>query len=248
MADAPEPGYYDRLDFNAPLSDARADSIARALAARGPSTVLDVGCGWGELLLRTVVATDSATGLGVDTNGRTLDRGRANATARGLAGRVTFEEGDGAARRDGADVVICIGADHAFGSQSDALAALHGLARPGGIALFGSGFWQRPPSEHEAESLGMQVDSLTDLAGLIEIAIAHGFRPLNIQSANNDEWEQFESGYLSDWEEWLFANSDHPDADGLRAKADTHRTEWLRGYGRVFGFAYLTLGRPRLEA
>ena len=46
------PGYYDFLDFNAPMPSARADSIARSLARTEPSVVLDVGCGWGELLLR----------------------------------------------------------------------------------------------------------------------------------------------------------------------------------------------------
>ncbi|MEP7180123.1 MAG: hypothetical protein ABI775_13635, partial [Pseudonocardiales bacterium] len=54
----------------------------------------------------------------------------------------------------------------------------------------------------------------------------------------------FESGYLADWEQWLLTYGEHPDADTVRAKADSHRTEWLRGYRAVLGFAYLTLGRP----
>ena len=45
------------------------------------------------------------------------------------------------------------------------------------------------------------------------LAIEQGFRPLTIQSANRDEWEQFESGNLADWEEWLLSYPHHADAD-----------------------------------
>lgn len=248
MTETPQPGHYEWLEFNAPLSSARADAIARELAAGRPCTILDLGCGWGELLLRTVAASPDANGLGVDTAGPGIARGRANAAARGLDGRVAFVEGDCAAPRDRADVVICVGSDHAFGDQSAALAALGGYLSPGGRLLFGSGFWRNPPSAERAAALEMTPESLPDLAGLVEIAIEQGFRPLTIQSANHDEWEQFESGYLADSEQWLLTYGDHPDADSVRAKADLHRTEWLRGYGGVLGFAYLTLGRPAVPA
>ena len=169
---------------------------------------------------------------------------RANALSRGVDARVTFESGDAAAAHESADVVICIGADHVFGDQGAALVALHDLVRPGGLVLFGSGFWHREPSIEEAAAVGMTPGSLPDLAGLVDLAIERGLRPLRIQSANRDEWEQFESGFLADWEHWLLRHGDHPDADRVRVKADTHRTGWLRGYGSVLGFAYLTLGRP----
>ena len=67
---------------------------------------------------------------------------------------------------------------------------------------------------------------------------------MEIQTANEDEWNAFESGYLADWEEWLAGNADDPDAPARRADADHHRTGWLRGYRGVLGFAYLTLAAP----
>lgn len=237
-------GYYDFLDFNAPLSGWRADAIARALAANRPRTVLDVGCGWAELLLRTVAGAPGSTGRGVDTDERALARGGNNAAGRGLADRVSFVEAGAASVRDPADVVICIGADHAFGDQRSALRQLSALTVPGGRLLFGTGYWQRPPTTDQAASVGLAPESLTDLAGLVELAMAEGFRPLHTQTANRDEWEQFESGFLADWEEWLLGNADHPEAGDVRARSDKHRTEWLHGWRHVLGFAYLTLGRP----
>ena len=242
----PAPGRYAFLDFNAPLSDARADGIARALAEAGPRNVLDIGCGWGELMLRVIAAAPTATGVGVDTDAESLARARANAAARGLDDRVTFVEAPAPVRHEPADIVICVGADHAYGGQEEALRVLHQMVRPGGQLLFGSGFWEQPPSPEQAHAVGLEPYSLLDLAGLVELAIAAGFRPLSIQTANRDEWEHFESNFLADWEQWLRWHGQHPDAGEIRAKADTHRNGWLRGYRDVLGFAYLTLSARRL--
>jgi SAM-dependent methyltransferase len=242
-----QPGRYGHLDFNAPLSDERATRIATALAAAHPRTVLDVGCGWGELLLRVVAAAADATGTGVDRDLELLDRGRANAKARGIDDRVRFVEGDAAVAGASAEVVLCVGSDHVFGTQAEALAALRERVTPGGRLLFGTGFWTRQPGAAEAAAVGMERDDLPALAELVDLAVSLGFRPLSVRTATCDEWEAFESGYLADWEEWLMDNPSHPDADAIRAKADRHRTEWLSGYRDVLGFAYLILGRPRVD-
>ncbi len=241
----PPPGTYEFLDFNAPLSDARANALARSLAASSPGTVLDVGCGWGELLLRVLAAAPRATGVGVDSNPALLARGRDNAGARELSSRIRFVQAEAISVREPADVVLCVGSDHAFGDQATALQALFDRTAPGGRLLFGSGFWTRPPTQAQAESVGLTPESLTDLAGLVDAAIGAGFRPLFVQTANQDEWEHFESGFLADWEEWLHSYGDTDRAGEIRALADTHRNEWLHGWGDVLGFAYLTLGRRR---
>ncbi len=238
------PGYYEHLVFNAPLSPARADRLAGAVAARSPATVLDIGCGWAELLLRIIAAGEHARGVGVDRDEALIARGRANAAGRGIADRVELRVGDAAAALEPADAVVAIGVEHVFGTQPDALAALHRLVRPGGVLLFGAGFWQREPSAAQAAAFGATPDELTDLAGLVERAVSAGFRPVDLQTANEDEWNAFESGYLRDPEEWLLHNPDGAGADDVRAKADTHRTQWLRGYRGVLGFAYLTLAVP----
>ena len=70
------------LDFNSPLSDDRAaELIAGLLPIDG--RVVDLGCGWAELLLRILDRVPSAVGTGVDQDGPALDRGRRNAATGG---------------------------------------------------------------------------------------------------------------------------------------------------------------------
>ena len=139
MTDTELPPSLTRLTFHGPLSEARAARLVARLARNGPRTVLDIGSGWGELMLRVLAAVPDGTGLGLDTDEGDLARGRENARVRGLADRVTFvrESGVGTTRGP-ADLVLCVGASHALteveppGHAAAALAELRRLVTAGG--------------------------------------------------------------------------------------------------------------------
>ncbi|MEU7579096.1 class I SAM-dependent methyltransferase [Streptomyces sp. NPDC041068] len=245
------PPRLTRLTFHGPLSEARAQRIVERLAASGPRTVLDLGCGWGELMLRVLEAAPGATGVGVDLKGEDLDRGRANAEERGLGERVVFaEESATDTTRGPADVVLCLGASHALSAAQlpakatvEALAELRRLVNPGGRVVLGEGFWQRTPTEEELAGMwpDARVEEHLFLGDLVDAAIEAGFRPLWVETASPEEWEEFESAYRSDVEEWLAAHPGHPLAAETRERVDAQRSTWLRGYRRVLGITYLTL-------
>ncbi|WP_407702569.1 SAM-dependent methyltransferase [Streptomyces niger] len=244
------PPRLTRLDFHGPLSEARAGLLVRRLAAARPATVLDIGCGWGEFMLRILDATPGATGLGIDLAADDLARGRANAAARGLADRVEFAEESGhGTTRGPADLVLCLGAGHALSGPETphniraVLRELRRLVAPGGRVLYGEGFWQRPPTTAELSRMwpGATAEEHVSLAELVELAVAAGFRPAWVETANSDEWETFESAYRCDAEEWLATHPDHPLAPETRERVDAHRSSWLSGYRDVLGIAYLTL-------
>ena len=203
MTDDDLPPRFTRLAFHGPLSQDRAARLVSRLARTSPATVLDLGCGWGELLLRILDAVPGAVGTGIDLSAVDLGRGRDNAAARGLASRVSFaEESAVGTARGPADLVLCVSSSHVLSEARppqhtiNALHALRRLVKPGGRVLLGEGFWEHPPSPAEIAAMwpGITAGDHYDLAGLVDVAISAGFRPEWIETASLEEWDDFESG------------------------------------------------------
>ncbi|MEM9564962.1 MAG: methyltransferase [Actinomycetota bacterium] len=230
-------GYYAWLEFNSPMTDETADRLVASLAADAPTRILDIGCGWGELLLRLLDACPRATAHGIDHDDALIERASSNATARRLRDRVTFSSQLADAKP--ADLVLVVGAEHAIGTFDEALTELATLVEPGGRLLLGTGFWEGAPSNAQVEMFG----PLPRLDELVAGTAAAGWRPLDLQVATAADWDRFEFGYLRDWEQAVMAGTDVEAADEARSAADAHRGEYFARRG-VLGFAYLTLGRP----
>lgn len=225
-----------RMRWNTPLSEDHATLLLDRLEPAG--TVADLGCGWGELLLRAVERTEDAVGIGVDSDAAALNRGRAETRRRGLAERVTFAEADAAAWDGTADRALCVGAAHAFGGTRAALAALATVVPRGGRLLYGDGCWSGPPTAAALEIFG---EEILPLADLVAAARTSGWRILHLSTADQREWDDFESTSRAGWQEWLPANESDPRAAEIRDWLDTREDEYIRGYRGVLGFAYLIL-------
>jgi SAM-dependent methyltransferase len=244
------PLYHD-VTFHGPLSADRAARLVDSLLPLDGGHVLDLGCGWAELLLRTLEAAPTATGTGVDLKEADIAHGRANAERRGLAGRVSLHVADVARWQPDrpADAVIVNGATQVWGGDpvqhtENALVAAKGLLRPGGRLLLGEGFWEREPTSAQLAAMPVPREQYRSLAGLVDHALEHGYRLLAAEQASLDEWDVFENGHGLAWERWLRANPDSPHAEEVRARADRQRTYRLHGWRGVLGLAYLTLQAP----
>jgi cyclopropane fatty-acyl-phospholipid synthase-like methyltransferase len=239
---------HQDLVFHGPLSSARADRLIASLAVRPGERVLDLGCGWGELLLRVLEAQPGATGTGVDLDEGDIEHARELAASRGLVERATFVAGDAAAfSGDPVDVALCVGATQVFGGDpavhtANALAAYGERLAPGGRLLLGEGFWRTPPSAEAMDFFDGDTGQYGTLGALVELAHDHGYRTLAVSEATVDEWDEFQFQWLLGYERRLL---DHPDDAAIRAKSDAMRTSYLTGWRGVMGFAYLTLVRPR---
>ena len=235
----PEASQYAALDWNTPLSDTHAAELIALLELRAGASVLDLGCGWGELLMRAVAtAPPGCRGHGVDTDPKLLARGRAGAAQRGLGEHVTFHQAAAADWTTPADAVICIGAAHAWDDTAAALAALRALVLPGGRLLFGDGCWVARPTPAARKIFGAGVFTFD---ALIQAAGTAGWRTLHADTADQREWDVFESSWRRGQEQWLVTHPDHPQAAATEEQLDARRREYVRDYRDVLGFGYLVL-------
>jgi SAM-dependent methyltransferase len=233
---------YAAMLWNTPLSTTHADLLLDRLGVTSGNEVLDFGCGWGELLLRAIGSTNdvSVRGVGVDTDAAALVRGRALAAARGLADRVRFDLGEADAYEHSADRLISIGAAHAWGGTAPALEALAGRTRPDARLLFGEGCWEREPSRAAAEIFG---EDVLPVPGLLSAAHATGWRVLHLSTADQREWDEFESTWRAGRQEWLLAHPRAPETAARQADLDARLEEYLSAYRGELGFCYLILAR-----
>jgi SAM-dependent methyltransferase len=220
---------YQDLTFLSPLSEERADRLVAFLTGHGPTSALDVGCGWAELLLRVLEAAPGASGLGLDLDEESLAGAASSAQRRGLGDRVRFEARD-AREVDGTyDSVTCIGASQIWGPDAAeaqpldygaALTALRALLPRGGRLVYGEGIWSQPPTPAATAPLAGRDDEYVDLAALVALAEGHGFGVMATHEASRDEWDAFESGFTAGWVRWLAEHdAADPDAHDVRERA-----------------------------
>lgn len=243
---------YARMRWNTPLSEPHADELLSLLELHPGYDglgVADLGCGWGELLLKAVgraadngltdgITAGPLTGTGVDTDPPALERGRRRARELGLDRQVRFVQEDAAAWTGTADIVLCVGSAHAFGGTRPALDRLARVVPPGGGLLFGDGCWAAEPTDAALEIFGTQVLPRAQLLGECRAA---GWRVNHLSTASQEEWDDFESSFRAGRREWVLAHASDPRAAEVRQWLDTREREYVEGYRGVLGFAYLVL-------
>lgn len=250
------PAYLD-LAFLSPLSDSRADRLVRFLGQGDPGLVLDVGCGWAELLLRAISTLPDCHGLGVDLDADAVAHGRRLAAARGLDGRVTLSAGDAKDQPlpDAVDALICIGASQIWGpppaedgsytqplDYDSALTAIRALVPRGGRVVYGEAIWSTEPTREATEPFTGRDDEYLRLADLVETVERRGFVVMAFHESDLAEWDIFESGCNACYARWLTDHDPyHPDFDAVRLQVQERRQRYLKGYRGVLGMAYLEL-------
>jgi cyclopropane fatty-acyl-phospholipid synthase-like methyltransferase len=225
----------------APIGDESVRRLLERAVPRDDARVLDLGCGGGEWLLRALSMFPRLRAEGVDTSEGSLARAREAARARGVEERLVLHHADAAGFAASAsyDLVISVGATHAFGGLRATLAAAREHLAPGGRVLVGDGFWADVPSPEAVEMLG----ELADLATTVDSVVEDGWTPVHGHISTRQELDAYEWDWTGSLASWAL---DHPDDPGssqaLAASAD-HRNGWLRAYRDAFGFLTLVL-RP----
>ncbi len=224
-----------------PLSDASVAALLDRAVTGGDERVLDLGCGEAAWLLRVLASHPGVTADGVDLAAGALTKAQAGAEQLGVARRLGLHHLAAAefTAPHPYDLVLSVGATHAFGGLLPTLAAARGHLAPGGRVLIGEGYWQRPPGEAATAILG----EFDDLATLVDRVTAEGWTPVFGHTSTTEELDTYEWSWTGSLAGWALDHPDHPDAAQALEAAAVHREEWLRGYRGAFGFVTLVLRR-----
>lgn len=179
------------LVFNAPLSERHAARLIDDLNLNERARILDLGCGWGELLLRALTTMPGTVGVGVDHDRAAVSRARVAAAKRNLLQRVTFVCADlRTYTGTPSDVVFAIGIGHTTRSPGHTLKIIKDRLLAGGSALYADGYWKRPPTVAERAAIGSSSRELGSLAELCADAVAEGFSVLATSVADDEELQR----------------------------------------------------------
>jgi SAM-dependent methyltransferase len=227
--------------IKSPLDD---DSVSRLLERglpRGDGRVLDLGCGGGEWLLRALAMHPRLRAEGVDISEDALAQAHETATRLGVQERLVLhrQEAEGFSSPHSFDLVLSVGATHAFGGLLPTLAAARKHLAPGGRALVGEGFWAREPSQEAVEMLG----NFTDLATTVDRVVADGWTPVHGHVSTRGELDDYEWACWGSLASWALDHPADPDSSQVLETATARRSEWLRAYRDIWGFVSLVL-RP----
>lgn len=236
----------DLLLWN-PVTPAHIDDWIAGLGLSAESRVLDVGCGRGELLMRTVERT-GCQGTGVDHLVPVVAAARAEAERRGLDTRITLLAESFDANRfapDTFDLAACIGATHAVSDFEQALRVLSRLVRPGGHLLVGEGYWRQDPPPEYLAFLGAEPDELLTHEGNLSLARTLGLEVVRSHRATEAEWSLYEDTYADNVLRFVSENPQDPEADAMRRRIESWREAYLRWGRRTLGFGLYLLRRPR---
>lgn len=171
--------------------DALRTLVQRLAPLRAGATLLDLGCGYGRWLLEALSAHPTTTGVGVD---RWLPAEVAGATAsRGMTDRVRWVAADAQTwtADQPFDVVLCVGATHAFGGLDGTLEAARRFLRPGGRLVLGDTIWNAPPSPAAQAAVEAGPEDMPDLAGLVDRVQAAGWEPGYGHASSLAEWDEY---------------------------------------------------------
>ena len=226
----------------APLGDESVRRLLDRALPRGDERILDLGCGAGAWLSCALTGRPAARAEGVDIDADTIAAARTTLAGAGLGDRIVLHAQDATdfTAPHLFDLVLSVGATHAFGGLLPALRAARGHLAPGGSVLVGDGFWEHEPNQATVD-LGFAADDFDNLAGTVERVVADGWTPVFAHVSTTHEWDDYEWSWTGTLARWALDHPGHPGSGVALKAADEHRTGWLRGYRGALGFVTLLL-------
>ena len=238
------------LLWNNPIGETEMTRYIDWLELLPDQSVIDIGCGSGELLIR-LAERYQIRGTGIDVSLPHLDLARERASLRTRESIVEFVEADAhsyAVEPESLKLAVCVGSSHAFCLGPDAysrsLEQMQSWIAPGGQILIGEGYLKQPASPEYRELLGESVPDEMTHAANVACGQKLGLIAQAAWTSSLEEWDDFEWGYQRIVEREAAANAE----DAVLQKRLTQRREWMDAYLRwgrnTLGFGIYLFQKP----
>ena len=229
-----------------PIAAAKIERMLELVSLVGDASVLDLGCGRGELSLK-LVERFQARVTAVDISSPMLDAVRQRAQACGALERLRLLEIDIADFKPDPecfDLTAMLGGGGIGGGIAGICTALAGWTRRGGYVLIGEGYWVQPPAPEYLAHLEATDDEFRDHRGNVQAGVDAGLIPLHAFVASPDEWDEYEWKYSRSIERYALEQPGDPDVPAMLERVRRWRDGYLRWGRDTLGFGVYLFHRP----
>ena len=172
-----------------PMTGAELDELVDVLGDHGIGSMLDVACGYGELLVRAAAAMP-LDGTGIDLSPWMITAAHEQASSRLGEHRLRFVLGEAKDFRPDApvDAAICIGAEWVWHDFSGTVRALSERCAPGGLVVVGAARLHVAADQSTVRRTHGFVESIDDMAATLK---QHNLEPVHRIDPNDAGWDSY---------------------------------------------------------
>ncbi len=244
--------YYDiihqRHSLMNPVDETKLERLYDLLELKPNASVIDIGCGKGEMLIRLAEKYD-IKGLGIDKSPYCVREAEKGKRQRVPQADVRFLEMDGAHYKaesgESSHLAMCIGATWIYGGYRNTVRALGGMTRSSAFVMVGEPFWRTNPPREYLQSEGLSVDSFGTHHGNATTGESEGLRLVYTVVSSQEDWDRSEGLHWSTAAEYALAHPEDTDLEELLARDSKERESYLRWGRDTLGWAIYLFRKMR---
>lgn len=233
-----------QLIMNA-MRSTKLDRFCKVLDLRPGSSVLDVGCGKGEFLVR-LNELYSISGVGVDKSPYCVRDCEDNKKQRVPDADLSFLLMDAADYKSDKqfDVTCCMGASWIYGGLQGTLETLDKMTKPGGLIIAGEPHWKVDPPAEYLKAEGMQADSYRSHIENVMMGDQFGLTCGYTMMSDLEDWDHYEALHWWAAAEYVDENPDDPDNSEIIENMKKYRETYLKWGRDVMGWGLYIYRKP----
>ena len=228
-----------------PMRSSKLDRLCEILDLPHGSTVLDVGCGKGEFLLR-LNKLYHISGIGIDKSPYCVNDAEKNKSERAPEADIKYLLMDAADYKTEKmfDVTCCMGASWIYSGIKGTLKTLFNNTKPGGLIIAGEPFWLKEPSEEYLKAEGTSRDEFHSHMENVLMGDGLGLVCVYTLVSDVEDWDFYETLHWWAVSEYADSYPDDPDLSEVLTNNEKFRDIYLKWGRDTLGWCLYVYRKP----